>query len=260
MQVSNGSRGTSAPVEALEAVSQGDTSQGGRLIRWLWAHPGVARLPPEVRDDVVQSVGLSLLERSAWLLERLWEDPAQGNRHRDPDQRLASYVGTMLRNRAWDQLRVADRHHAEIIEIGIAPLPEIRLDLARIAEALEAARMWVARRSSPLRVQTLEQMWRLARGDTSLEQLIDAENGSPGSRGGADWERARDRLYKRHGRARGALLRALEVLQAEGRLCETSARQAAVAVETWLRQRSGEGSQIAVCSVEDATPFVEAVA
>ncbi|HHO51399.1 MAG TPA: hypothetical protein ENK18_11110 [Deltaproteobacteria bacterium] len=228
------SRGCGAPLAALEAVVRGGPSQGDPLIRWLDRHPAAIRLPWEVRDDVIQSVGLILLSRGSGILARL--RAANPGRLTGPagDHSFSAYVGAMLRNRARDHHREPGMCQLRESTLVMVPAPEVHADLRAVLEALERARDRLIDEGSAIGSEAVRQLWALALGQVSLErlvaQLIEAEPT-------LTWARARDRLYKRHRRARQALVRELGALEAQGRLPADTAEQARTAVAQLFKQR-----------------------
>lgn len=239
MQVSSSLRGSSAPLAALEAVAVGGPAQGQALIQWLVTHPAVRRLSRRIRDDVVQSVGLTLLQRGAGILDRLRASNPGLRAGPLGDQKLSAYVGTMLRNRALDHHRLELTSTLEVGNLAIEPTQELTLELREVLDALSlATEQAIAQVGASRRgglCEDLRQLRALALGEVSMEALVAQRLArDPASR---SWTQARDLLYKRHRRARAALIRALWALHDEGALCRITAQRAEAAVGRLLRQR-----------------------
>jgi hypothetical protein len=213
---------------ALQAVAQRGPAAGDALVRWLAAHPAVRFVPSELREDVVQTVALTLLGRASDILERLIAKNPSLRAGETADRIVSAYVAAMLRNCSQDQRRCwsSTSLSADPVEIRT---PELWLEIGEILCALEAAMECALQTSTACGQVALRQLRALARGEAEMEDLVREASGS--TRSASAWSRARDRVYKRHRRARMELVRALEHLESQGRLGLGVAARASEAVD-----------------------------
>ena len=150
-----------------------------------------------------------------------------------PDRRLTAYVSSMVRN-AWIDARRRPRFvHLEPQHWVDAPDLAQRLDLQLTLDALREAFSRVRARR-PAMAPALHQLDALARGEMAMDDLV-AQVRRPGEAHAT----VRDRLYKRHLRARAALRGELDALVREGGI-GGDVRDAAYAfIQDLLRRRRG---------------------
>lgn len=149
-----------------------------------------------------------------------------------------AYVSTMVRNLAND-IRRRSRREAEIIE---------RLETAEVIEAEQEAvvdeaamvsieQSWRAEtveRTRAMyregRAEAVDQVFRLARGEVTMRQLIAAEREQSRT-----FTTSHNRLTKRHQRAREALLDTANAMESEGKLTPGEAERLRYRVRWLLR-------------------------
>ncbi len=209
-----------SPFLALARVATGGPSAAEPLLRWLLAHPW--RLPSgPLGEDLLHDVAVRLVERAPSLAQRLAHPPETA------DGRLTAYVAAMLRNAWADHRRRPKWVPLEPHSLVTFPDPGLLLDLRATARAVDHVRERL-----PGHVDSLDQLEALARGETSMGDLVDRTR-RPGEARNA----ARDRLYMRHRRAREALERELSRLEKGGGLGSDLREHASAFVRRWLRRR-----------------------
>ncbi|MEZ4240552.1 MAG: hypothetical protein R3F59_31235 [Myxococcota bacterium] len=222
----------------LLGMTRGEPGAADAFAAWVRSHPTVARLDPQLRDDVVQEVSLQFLRRGAEICERIEavRRLASGDDApevvRAADAAVHHYVGRSLRNLATSMLRARrpERHD---------PLP---LDLADAHWAAGDPADLVARAIALLGVggPDVDDLVGLALGTVTMPELERRE--ADGEVGEAARIRARNRLYTRHRRARQALADALEEGVRAGRIGMLDAEMVRTVLEVVLRRRPTGGA------------------
>lgn len=227
-------RAEAGPFVALEEVATAVPGGGRALMDWLLAHPEIRRVPTSVREDATQSVACKLLSRAASI--------GQSVRHANPggapeilDEKLTAYVGAMVRNKAKDLLR--NRAWRPLAEADLVLIVDLdhRLELRDALNALQLGTERVAARS-PEAGEVVDQLVGLATGHVTMDDLVCRELGGEGDERAR--ARARDRIYKRHRRARVAIVGALGAMRDEGRFRAATVDRAVSVAEVMLRARS----------------------
>ena len=221
---------SASPFEALELVARRGPSAGQALIRWLFQHPAVWSLPPGIREDVIQSVGCKLLQCAQQIVTRVrLANPNDSGAAFD--HKLTSYVGSMLRNQSLD---LQKKSHSCVpldeTKLIASPRPDLRIELQEILHSMQMALLEVAKRGTE-EAAVVEQLLALATGMADMDELVDNEGGNEFR------SRVRDRIYKRHRRARQHVVQVLAAMGQDGRLKAGVVRGASIAVERLLRAR-----------------------
>ena len=222
----------------LSRVARDGPEAGAPLIRWLWSRRWSRALRPELREDVLQAIGLTLLQRARAIVAALRARTPELGPGERADRIVTAYVRQMVHHRAVDALRGPAYVSLDDVELAERPALEPYLDL-QVAVAL-VERAWKrARDASPRMRGSLRELRALALAETTMNEVVAAH--APSARGGA-WIRMRDRLYKRHYRAREAVVGQLRSMQSTG---EASAERVENAIR-WmeavvLRRQSGGG-------------------
>ncbi|MEQ1565280.1 MAG: hypothetical protein ABMA64_06550 [Myxococcota bacterium] len=192
--------------------------------------PVFRTVPNRIRDDVVQTVALTLLTQPAAIWGRLVATDPTLHPCPEADRVFRAYVGSMVRNCVRDLLRRESRSEAMQLELAAPRQPELRVEIGETLRALEAATDTALRASAPRGRDSLSQLHSLARGEIDLKDLVARIAGDGADE--ASRRRARDTVYKRHQRARTALVSALRHLAAQGRVGKDVAARASEVVDS----------------------------
>ena len=225
------------PFAELQITADKGPAAAQSLLAWLFDHSVVRTLPPQLREDIVHNVAETLLGKASAILHRIQEaNPGAGSA--DLAGKVKAYVGSMLKNEA------RTRYRGSVREVSLDELeyvertdPDLRLELRETLDVLHVAMRQVSR-SSGSSQNVVRELEALAAGEVTMEDLIRAELEEDALPGTPTWYRARDRIYKRHGRIRTAILRELARMRAHGKLREDMEHRAGEAVHQLLRARA----------------------
>jgi len=228
---------TKRPFEALDDVVSAGPPAGSALMQWLLTHREIPRVPASVRDDATQAVACKLLGRARAIRSSVHRaNPGLGPEALD--QKFTAYVGAMLRNQARDLLRARGRScqgRGEGDRTSLVDL-ESRVELHRTLGIVELAAQRVIDGRGGVATSVRELLLLLG-GQVSMEDLVCIELGSDRPSDTQRWARARDRVYKRHRRARSAMVRALAQMADEGTHGRAAVTRATAVVRRLFRAR-----------------------
>lgn len=214
-----------APFRCLERVSEQGAPAATPLVRWLTRHPW--RLPSDrtLAEDILHDVAVRLIETASRLVPRLQQPAHQA------DRRLVGYVQRMIRNAWLDHCRRRPWVPLEPRHMVGRHDPGLGIDLRTTCATVDAAIERVRRRR-PTLGEPIDQLTALARGDITMGGLVDRTR-----RPDEVATVVRDRLYKRHTRARGAVVDELDALTEEGRIGPDLQWASTRFVHEWFRRR-----------------------
>ena len=225
------------PYSALVRVAEGGPPAGGPLIQWLWSRRW-GRVQSELRDDVLQSVGSTLLCDAPRILATLRQRHPGLDTSPTANQRVECYVSVMVRNRGQDLIRQARPAPQVMLGNQMEPHGEGLLDLKATVEVLE--RGWQqASQVRPSSARGLEELRQLTFEPTAMDELVDrlvSPNADSASR-----DRARERIYMQHRRARAVLKDVLHDMASTGEVSRLHAEQATAWVDQLLVRRRSQG-------------------
>ena len=234
------------------AIDPFDEAANVWVFRWL---PTLrTRIPTNDREDIQASVYLKLRDdaavivmriaaRNPWLIEAGLDD-LEAVVSRDEtteercraDRKVGAYCIAMLKNKYRDELR---RRNKPLPPAKPTPPPDPFADetlelLAKVVRNLGSRTESTTTRDAVRR--DVEQVYGLAAGEVEMDQLVEAELGRPPA-DQAERGNIRARLYKRHERARTALLVEVDVMLEAGVLDEESAQDLRRFIDGTLRRR-----------------------
>lgn len=221
----------------LVTVAERGPAHGGPLVAAVHRHRALRGVrPEEERDDVAQTVALKLLCDAPRIVLRL---TAHAHSARALDLRLDAYVRRMIVH----QRITAERRARRLRPFGELPdLPDPRAtaEPAREAAAFDALQLALDRARTDTSVwPALQQVLDLCLGNTTMAALARADLSPRAAE--THRVRVRDRLLRRHSRARARLVGIIADLVREGLVEPEIGRWATHLVEGLLRRRQVRG-------------------
>ena len=256
-----------SPFRSLIGTALGRPGSVEALASWVLTQPLPSDWPLD-GDEVRQRVAIKLVTDARHIAARILDEspptteaplalePAlEGLLGLDEqetqalERRFHRYVRAMLHNRGRDELRKAARHAARHTDPAVLEqLPDSDGDALSVLAAEEVLRAHetLMEGLSPQSLALLGEMDDLRSGSVDMQTLVDQVLGEDGSRPPFSDEqrnRARERLYKRHERARRNIEARVDALVREGTIDELHGDQL-VAWILSMRRRILKGGDV----------------